>query len=110
MKPIKITKTIREYRLGQFKDQKGIACSIQESSLATEPCIWFGISGAKVGVLPSISGKPGWEEINLADYIPGGRAISITDRMHLNQEQVAALLPLLQHFAETGELPDTLKD
>lgn len=34
MKPIEITKTIRQYRLGQFKDQKGIACSIQESSLA----------------------------------------------------------------------------
>lgn len=26
-------------------------------------------------------------------------------RMHLTQEQVAALLPLLQHFAETGDLP-----
>ena len=28
-----------------------------------------------------------------------------TNRMHLNQEMVTALLPLLQHFAETGELP-----
>src|ERR1700733_5433221 len=26
--------------------------------------------------------------------------------MHLNQEQVKALLPYLQHFAETGELPN----
>lgn len=26
-------------------------------------------------------------------------------RMHLTQEHVAALLPMLQHFVETGELP-----
>lgn len=26
------------------------------------------------------------------------------DKMHLTQEQVAALLPLLQRFVETGEL------
>lgn len=26
-------------------------------------------------------------------------------RMHLTQEQVAALLPLFQHFVTTGELP-----
>lgn len=29
------------------------------------------------------------------------------DRMHLSQEQVALLLPLLQHFAATGELPES---
>lgn len=27
-------------------------------------------------------------------------------RMHLSQAQVQELLPLLQHFAETGELPE----
>jgi len=27
------------------------------------------------------------------------------DRMHLTQEQVGELLPLLQHFVEHGELP-----
>jgi hypothetical protein len=29
---------------------------------------------------------------------------TITDRMHLTQEMVRNLLPLLQRFAETGEL------
>lgn len=28
-----------------------------------------------------------------------------TSRMHLNQEIAAELLPLLQHFVETGKLP-----
>lgn len=28
-----------------------------------------------------------------------------SDRMHLTQEMVADLLPLLHHFVETGELP-----
>lgn len=30
---------------------------------------------------------------------------TVVDRMHLTQEMVAELLPLLQHFVETGELP-----
>lgn len=29
----------------------------------------------------------------------------LSTRMHLNQEQVKQLLPILQHFADTGELP-----
>ncbi len=28
-----------------------------------------------------------------------------TAQMHLNQDQVAALIPLLEHFVETGRLP-----
>ena len=31
--------------------------------------------------------------------------VSGVNRMHLSQDQVAALLPLLQHFVETGALP-----
>lgn len=29
-----------------------------------------------------------------------------SERMHLNQSMVEALLPALQHFVETGELPE----
>lgn len=32
-------------------------------------------------------------------------ADGVGDRMHLSQEHVRALLPALQHFADTGELP-----
>jgi hypothetical protein len=35
---------------------------------------------------------------------PVPKEVALSSRMHLTQEMVAALLPLLQHFAETGEL------
>lgn len=62
------------FAIGEFKDHYGEPCSLQKSSLAFEDCIWLGVH------------KPG------------------SDRMHLTQEQVADLLPLLQRFVETGEL------
>lgn len=75
---ITIEKTDRGFRLGKFVDHYRDLCSIQESSLAGEDCIWLGQDEA--------GGKPA--------------------RMHLTQEMAAALIPLLQHFVETGELPD----
>jgi hypothetical protein len=34
--------TARGFRIGTFRDRYGQACSIQESSLATEDAIWLG--------------------------------------------------------------------
>lgn len=41
---IKIEETGRGFGQGYFVDRNGMACTIQESSIATEPCIWLGIS------------------------------------------------------------------
>jgi hypothetical protein len=35
-------KTERGFGRGEFMDRYGVPCSIQESSLATEQCIWLG--------------------------------------------------------------------
>lgn len=68
-------------KLIEFTDAMGNTCSIQESS-ATEDHIWLGI-----------------------DYVESlSYAWEVRARMHLNKEQVAALLPLLQRFVETGKL------
>lgn len=69
---IKKDETNRGFGIYSFLDSNGEKCSIQESSRAFPPSIWFGIS---------------------------------PDRMHLTQEEVAMLLPILKHFAENGELP-----
>lgn len=66
--------TNRGFAIADFRDSCDAPCTIQKSSLASEDCIWLGVH------------KPG------------------SDRMHLTQEQVADLLPLLQRFVETGEL------
>ena len=79
---MKIFKTSRGFRRSDFKDFYLEDCSIQESSLATDNAIWLGQ--------------------NRGTHLETGECLA---RMHLNQEQVKALLPLLQHFVDTGELP-----
>jgi hypothetical protein len=74
----------RGFQKGKFKDRYGADCSIQESSLATEACIWLGCDHE------TIHGKTG-ERCGA--------------RMHLTQAMVSELIPLLQHFVDTGELP-----
>lgn len=75
--------TQRGFMYGEFTDRYGKSCSIQESSLATEGAIWLGMNEN--------------EEPQLG--------MGVAPRMHLTQDQVAALLPVLQHFADTGRLP-----
>jgi hypothetical protein len=74
--------TARGFDFVGFTDSKGNKCSIQKSSIATEDCIWFGLD--EVEVVPSPNG-----------FLNG--------RMHLSQEQVKALLPILRKFVKTGD-------
>jgi hypothetical protein len=83
-KTITIKANERGFLSGDFQDLNGILCSIQRSSLATDNAIWLGV-------------HPAPDEHEKRGYGP--------TRMHLNRQGVAALLPLLQHFVETGELP-----
>jgi len=69
-----LNKTERGFYIAEFKDRYDKDCSIQESSLATEGCIWLGQN--------DVDGKPA--------------------RMHLTVDMVKELLPLLQIFVETG--------
>ncbi len=86
----------RGFLRGEFVDRYGAKCSLQESSLATEACIWLGVNEPEVKIL--VPGE-GWKDVP----IPEGATRS--GWMHLTQKMVADLLPALQHFVETGELP-----
>ncbi|PZE12262.1 hypothetical protein DMX10_16975 [Pseudomonas sp. 57B-090624] len=88
-----ITTTTRGFQVIVFKDQLGEACSLQLSSITDAPCCWFGITAPYLKAL----GAGGLQDIPLP---PGALVAS---RMHLTQDQVRALLPHLQAFAETGE-------
>lgn len=77
---MKLRQTNRNFDIIEFVDRYGKECSLQKSSLATEDAIWFGCN----------------EGLHFE-----GKCMA---RMHLTQEQVAELLPYLQHFIETGEL------
>lgn len=89
------TKTNRGFALIKFTDRYGAACSLQESSLATEHAIWFGCDEADPQVM--VPGK-GWVPVPLPEDT------LCNTRMHLSQADVAELLPYLQKFVETGEL------
>lgn len=80
---ISVKATGRGFIRGEFSDRYGAACSIQESSLATEDCIWLGC------------------EHETVDHVTNKGAGA---RMHLTQAIAADLIPLLQTFVATGRL------
>jgi hypothetical protein len=92
---LKLEHTPRGFGIIKFTDRYGVPCSLQASSLASEAAIWFGCTDANPRVM--VPGKS-WQPVEMPEgYIAD-------TRMHLTQDQVAALLPTLQHFAETGEV------
>ena len=92
---MKLEKTNRGFNIVKFTDRYGEKCTLQKSSLATEDAIWFGIHNPQPKIiLPNI----GWTNI------PQLPETLIAGRMHLTQEQVKELLPIITRFAETGEI------
>lgn len=95
--PISLTCTVtgRGFPFISFEDQYGETCSLQISSLmGPQTYCWLGVAAPSIKVLEE--GK-GWQSVKL----PDGAVIG--SRMHLSQDQVRALLPHLQAFAESGE-------
>lgn len=76
--------TSRGFLRLDFTDRNGTECSLQQSSIATEDCIWLGAeSGTHIKALAT-------------DKEPGCYA-----RMHLNEEQVRGLVRQLSHWLVT---------
>lgn len=103
-----ITKTTeRGFAISEFTDAYGNKCSIQMSSNAMDDYIWLGIDDPNPQIMNTdarrlglpFTGEWGWTPY----YIP--KEVSIWTRMHLSRGQVAELLPYLQQFVDTGELP-----
>lgn len=103
---MELTKTQRGFALVEFTDRYGMKCSLQKSSLATEDAIWFGLDDPAPKIMASDAvklGLPTTETTGWISYhIP--EDVLISTRMHLSQEMVKELLPILQKFADTGEL------
>jgi len=95
----KLSVTNRGFHVVAFLDRNGEECSLQESSLATEHCVWLGCD--EIGLKKFTPGK-GWEDVELQQDHPYGVTHNANTRMHLTREQVAKLLPYLKRFVETG--------
>ena len=110
---MKITKTYRGFNIGSFLDRNGQECSLQESSVCCTDeeegsYIWLGVDDANPQVLARDAHKVGVKTSEDCGWIPYPvpEEVLLHTRMHLSQRQVKELLPLLQHFAETGSLPE----
>lgn len=78
----------------RFSDKDGAACSLQKST--AEGAIFFGCDDADPRRLVGNTGK--W----LPVHFPPDTIFNTS--MHLTRDQVAALIPVLQKFVDTGEV------
>lgn len=92
---IKFEKTCRGFSFGVFNDLYGKQISIQDSSLATDNAIWLGPDDAEPKRL--VLGQ-GWQPV------PFPPNTDFVTRMHINQDQAAELIEVLQRFVETGSV------
>jgi hypothetical protein len=81
---MKLYRTQRGFARADFKDANGQACSIQDSSVATDDMLWLGC--------------------DKGEHVQG----ECLARMHLTRKQAAALVPLLTRFADTGTIDQPL--
>ena len=97
--------TGRGFAYYEFTEVNGEVCNIQKSSSAMQDCIWLGNKNIGLkGFIPH--GNPSWRDVT-EDQIKekfGFQYIIANNRMHLSREQVAALIPILQKFVDTGEI------
>ncbi len=104
---MKVGKTSRGFGLGEFKDAKGNECSIQDSSLATQGAIWFGVQD----VNPQRMGENGLEPVPPPELpipiagMPGFlHDILFNTRMHLSESGTKSLIRTFEKFLSEGKV------
>jgi len=103
---VKADKTQRGFPYLTFKDTYGLEAKIQESSSATGSKIWFGPDEPEAKVL--VRGQ-GWKEIDAEKIVKEKYPESdvlFSSRLHLSIPQAKGLIKILEHFVESGGIPD----
>lgn len=110
IQPLELGVTDRGFSTGKFIDRYGAECSIQKSSLAFEEAIWLGIDNPDPKIMSSDAIRLGLRKRTYDENDNGWikyelpKEVLLNTRMHLTQTHVKQLLPILQKFAETGEI------
>lgn len=82
-----VVETSRGFTRVAFKDHYDRDCTLQESSLASQPAVWLGVEADQIK--RDMAAHPGSD---------------LRSRMHLSEEGVVNLLPYLLKFLAEGEL------
>lgn len=106
MNKIKVSVDFLGFPTAEFRDFYNKRCLVEISSIADERCIWLGLKSADPKIMAKNAEKLGVitdKKVGWIDYeIPS--EVLLSTKMHLSQDQVKALLPILKKFAKTGEL------
>lgn len=101
--------TARGFEVIEFSDSYGEKCELQASSMAEyeEPgtsAVWLGLADARPMVLASDAAKVGVITDETCGWVPFPvpDEVLLHTRMHLNREQVAALIRHLQSWLDNG--------
>ena len=76
--------------------------------MATDDALWIGISDPETKILKSAALRMGLKpegEISGWMKFPIPEEVLISTRMHLSRDQIKQLMPILQSFVDTRELP-----
>jgi len=102
-----VARTARGFELLEFKDRYGTPCSLQASSLAEyekpgTSAVWLGPDDAAPKALASQARSMGVDTAERTGWVPYPipPGVSLTTRMHLDREQVAALILHLQSWLD----------
>lgn len=101
-----INLTNRGFRFHEFTDDFGAKCSIQKSSSACVDRIWLGIDDPEPKIMAVDAAAHGVATNETTGWVPYPipKAVLLTTRMHLNQEQAKWLVEKLNRFIKTGEI------
>lgn len=102
-------RTRRGFAFVTFQDGHDDECIIQKSS-RVEDAIWIGQSKLIVKHFVPFRRPNAWEDVDIESLLGitkgSEQHIIGSNQMHLNREQVAELLPVLQRFVDTGDIEE----
>ncbi len=98
--------TGRGFAYYRFQESHGEKCSLQKSSAAETDYIWLGFDEINLKTFTPYGVPTSWKEYEDKELpkVFNCDTVITNTRMHLNREQVKALIPILQKFADTGEI------
>lgn len=106
---MKESKTNRGFKIIEFVDQKGLTCSIQESSLHY-PCVWIGVNDTPPLIMASQAHKHGINTNQTTGWVeyPIPEEVLMHNRMHLDKPMLRALIDTLENYYT--EMPDWVEE